>query len=386
MDDLNNISHEPTEIFALDLSDHNTEWVTRAEHWERKIEAKSVRLEKSRSSRRSLILCGHGVKLRIDRGTLFVQNGFTHYPQKRETWRFFPGDWRLPSRIVVLDVDGSLSFDVLSWLSAHDIPLVHLNWRGDVVNVVGAIPTIAAPELVAAQRAAVSNGKGALIAQALIAQKIANSIETLRSLSQSPTVETAISKLVASHQQLVQNTPIERDRLKGVEGGVAYHYFRATSSLPVRWGGLDRHPIPDDWHTVGWRKSKMGSVPRPNRNATHPVQAMLNYAYGVLESEVRTQIVAASLDPTIGILHGYYEDKLPLVYDLMEPLRPMVNQRILAFVTENVFVPTDFVISETGSVRLQPQLARRIVTLVNVTDEVLQITESFKAEVVSSTK
>jgi hypothetical protein len=43
-----------------------------------------------------------------------------------EEWRLFPGHWRLPSRIVVLDADGALSFDVLAWLSAQAIPLIQM--------------------------------------------------------------------------------------------------------------------------------------------------------------------------------------------------------------------------------------------------------------------
>jgi CRISPR-associated protein Cas1 len=47
---------------------------------------------------------------------------------------------------------------------------------------------------------------------------------------------------------------------------------------------------------------------------------MLNYAYGVLESQVRMQVVAAGLDPTIGILHGNARGQHGLVYDLIASL------------------------------------------------------------------
>ena len=41
----------------------------------------------------------------------------THYPQKQETYRFFKGELAIPPRIVMLDGNGSISFDVLAWLS-----------------------------------------------------------------------------------------------------------------------------------------------------------------------------------------------------------------------------------------------------------------------------
>jgi CRISP-associated protein Cas1 len=59
-----------------------------------------------------------------------------------------------------------------------------------------------------------------------------------------------------------------------------------------------------------------------NRHATHPLNAMLNYAYAVLESQVRIATVAQGLDPTIGYLHTSRHSRVALVYDLMEPLRP----------------------------------------------------------------
>jgi CRISP-associated protein Cas1 len=109
------------------------DWSARCAHWAKRATPKSGRFDRHAGIREPLILSGHGVRLRVERGSLLVQNGFTHYPQRQETWRFFPGDWRLPSQIVVLDVDGVLSFDALSWLSTHDVPLVQVNWRGEVV-------------------------------------------------------------------------------------------------------------------------------------------------------------------------------------------------------------------------------------------------------------
>ncbi len=110
-----------------------------------------------------------------------------------------------------------------------------------------------------------------------------------------------------------------------------------------------------------------------NRHATHPVNAMLNYAYGILEHRVRSQVVAAGLDPTIGFLHGAYRNKPTLIYDLMEPLRPVVDQRVLELIRRNVFMPNDVFINPQGICRLNPQLARNILQLVDI-DNQLKVT------------
>lgn len=57
-----------------------------------------------------------------------------------------------------------------------------------------------------------------------------------------------------------------------------------------------------------------------NRHATHPVNAMLSYAYAVLESQVRIATVAQGLDPTIGYLYTCRPGRAAFVYDLMSRL------------------------------------------------------------------
>jgi CRISPR-associated endonuclease Cas1 len=105
---------------------------------------------------------------------------------------------------------------------------------------------------------------------------------------------------------------------------------------------------------------------------------MLNYAYAILEHQVKMQILAAGLEPTIGFLHGAYRDKATLVYDLMEPLRPIVDRKILEFIRENIFKPADFTLSHEGVCRLNPQLARNIVRLVDVEIEARETVQALK--------
>jgi hypothetical protein len=52
----------------------------------------------------------------------FRSHGFTHYPRKRETYRYFKGNADLPPRIVMLEGSGSFTFDVLTWLNQQKVP------------------------------------------------------------------------------------------------------------------------------------------------------------------------------------------------------------------------------------------------------------------------
>ncbi len=336
----------------------DTEWAERATYWGTAATVGPKRGPQKRRDRLPLILSGHGVSLRVDRGTLLVRNGFTHYPQQREEWRLFPGHWRLPSRIVVLDADGGLSFDVLAWLSAQAIPLIQINWRGETVQVVGGTGSAIDRELVEKQLAARKNGLGLKLAQRLIAEKIANSIDTLRqSFPELPASALAVQKLEEEATLMRHRPPVTIEGLTGIEGRAAATYFSSWHSYPLRWKGTGQRPVPEDWKQIGPRLSRASGKSHRNRNATHPINAMLNYAYAVLESEVRAQVLAAGLDPTIGYLHGSYRGKHALVFDLMEPLRPVVDRSVLQSVQNRALEPGDFTMRPDGICRLNPGLA-----------------------------
>jgi CRISP-associated protein Cas1 len=137
----------------------------------------------------------------------------------------------------------------------------------------------------------------------LIQQKFKNSIARLKTLPQSGARDRAIRKHDQELDVLTHRPPRTIDALLGIEGRAAFSYFGAWQSLPLRWRGTARHPIPEDWYRVGQRQSLNTRTKGRNRFASHPVNAILNYAYAVLESQVRMWIIAEGYDPTIGYLH-----------------------------------------------------------------------------------
>jgi len=64
-------------------------------------------------------------------------------------------------------------------------------------------------------------------------------------------------------------------------------------------------------------------------NASDEVNALLNYGYAILESEIRKDINAVGLDPTIGFLHELAQTKTLLVYDIQELFRWLVDLSVL---------------------------------------------------------
>ena len=89
------------------------------------------------------------------------------------------------------------------------------------------------------------------------------------------------------------------------------------------------------------------------------------------------QITAAGLDPSVSIMHGTSENRIPMVYDLMEPLRPVIDRQVLGFALSNTFYPSDFTINRFGGCRLNPQMARALVKNTSDSLEIAPIIHRF---------
>jgi CRISPR-associated protein Cas1 len=150
--------------------------------------------------------------------------------------------------------------------------------------------------------------------------------------------------------------------LRALEAGSAAAYFRTWRAVPLKWIGTGCKPIPASWQMMGSRTSPFQLA--GNRNANHPVNAMLNYAYAVLESQVRIQLVSDGFDPTRGIMHETREGSSAFVFDMMEPERPNVDRAVLNFLKANPLHPADFTIRADGVCRLNPEMARRVVQFI----------------------
>ena len=346
---------------ATETPEDDTNWATRCAIWQNRVEKATARSTKRAKAYPALILAGHGVSLRIHGGALEIQNGLTHYPQRRETFLFFRGDIDLPERIILLDGNGSISFDVLSWLAEQKVSLIRIGWKGDIVCVAGASGYSANPYRVQWQLETRGNpGLRNDFCRSLIARKIEASILTLeKSIRRSDKWERAMKSAYSALTRLEEYPPQTITDLRVLEANCAASYFRSWAGIPIKWRGTSRRPIPDNWNSIGQRSSPYHLA--GNRNAAHPVNAILNYAYAVLEGEIRIKAISEGYDPTIGIMHEGSDGSSKFIFDLMEPERPKVDRLVLDLVKGHVFDPADFVIRTDGVCRLNPEMARMVV-------------------------
>lgn len=334
-------------------------WAWRSQLWAGRSQMRK-RPTKTQRREEPLILCGHGVTLKIEAGSLLVRNGFTHHPQEREEFRFFKGSLDIPPQIIMLDGSGNITFDVLNWLAEQHVALTRLTWRGEIAIIQSPNGYAANPHRVQWQRETRADHAARMSwCIDLIIRKIEGCILTLeKAVPRSSRWNAAMERAYADLSALELTPPHDIVGLRLIEANSAAAYFRAWRDLPIKWRGLTRNPVPDEWKSIRARTSEFALA--GNRNASHPVNAMLNYAYTVLESKQRLTAVTEGYDPTIGIMHEGGNGAAAFIFDIMEAERASVDRTVLNFIRSQTFHPTDFTLRSDEVVRLNPQLARAI--------------------------
>ena len=82
---------------------------------------------------------------------------------------------------------------------------------------------------------------------------------------------------------------------------------------------------------------------RERRGAESFENSALNYGYAVIGSLILRSILIHGLLPNLGIHHKERYASTPLVYDLMEPLRPFVDKSLLKFIRMYTIDESDFI-------------------------------------------
>lgn len=105
-----------------------------------------------------------------------------------------------------------------------------------------------------------------------------------------------------------------RDSLPEKESSAGRIYFiEFAKAIPEKYGFSSRN------HSVS-RISK--------NHATDIINSLLNYGYSVLAGEISKYVCGIGLDPYFGFMHRTHTGFQPLVYDLIEPFRWLVDYSV----------------------------------------------------------
>jgi len=283
---------------------------------------------------RPLLLHGFGTSLRVSGHVLEVSN---EGEGRRETFSAH----QLPfDSVVVVGSTGSLTFEAARFLAIHDIPVTFLRWDGSVLSTLLSRGPVAG-ELKLAQFAAHNDTtRRAEIARAILSVKLSKSLEMLRFLSRFYPCDPA------AVEGEVKRGPTEEtvQGLLGWEGRTAAAYWVEFSKVVNRlW--------PEAQFVT--RKGKGRSWAQ---SATDPVNALLNFGYSLIEARVRHAVNSVGLEPSVGFLHETAASKLPLIYDLQEPFRWLVDLSVIEVLAgRQLDRKADFLTTENFHVRLRPK-------------------------------
>jgi len=92
---------------------------------------------------------------------------------------------------------------------------------------------------------------------------------------------------------------------------------------------------------------------RTRRPAQDPVNAALNFAYGLMVAEAVRAVIACGLDPHAGFLHSSNRNKPALALDLVEEFRPAVGDSVVLGAFNNGEIRVSDFSSVLGSCRLR---------------------------------
>jgi len=292
-------------------------------------------------------LFGYGIKVRVDRGHLILEDGIG--PARREA--------RLPRvghglrRLVIIGSDGLISLAALRWLADQDASFVMLDRRGFALATTGPVHPSDA-RLRRAQALAFESGAALRIVRDLIGQKLAGQ----ERLAREKLRNSIVASTIAEARSAVANADsIPEIHLRETQGAGAY--WSAWHSLSVMFPKKDMQRVPEHWRIFGARRSPLTGSPRL---AVNPPNAFLNYLYAVLESEARLAAAALGLDPGLGFLHKDARTRDSLACDLMEPVRPQVDAFLLDWISREPLRREWFFEERNGNCRLIGSFAVRL--------------------------
>jgi len=285
-------------------------------------------------SNKFFFLNGYGIDVSVDDGKLVVRNG------DGSKTVFFPK--RFPfSNVVIYGTRGSISFEAIRWLTKQDTQISILNWNGKILTTI-LPPEAKQTKLKFVQYRAYESPKRIQIAKGLIGGKFHSTKAVLKWLKERyPQINDSIEK--ESFKLNKVKTILE---ILMIEGRVAEIYWKQLVKIfPKRFVFGNR---------------KIGKTEKP-MGAVDPINALFNYGYSLLECECRKAINSVGLDTHVGFLHEVTIGKEPLVYDLQEPFRWLVDVAIINALEKNVFDKKHFIRTENYNIKLRPIGAKKLI-------------------------
>jgi CRISPR/Cas system-associated endonuclease Cas1 len=245
---------------------------------------------------------------------------------------------RKPKAIIFGGWGGSLTVQASRFCIDHKITVIATGWLGDLLTFIAPRPTQDAA-LVRAQCSAAPTP----IIRAIVAQKFLH----YRAAGRMSAAQLRDFKARLKSSRTVQSIR----SLEAVGSSLAW----------ASWEGLQLSPrsgrtLPP-WLARPFRRRNSGIGVAGARHATDPINAILNLAYAKEAGRLGFFLAASGACLAIGFLH---QDKLhrhSLVFDGLDPLRPLIDAKVRNFIEAD---RGDFLRLSTGHVRMVPNFIKAV--------------------------
>jgi CRISPR-associated endonuclease Cas1 len=210
-------------------------------------------------------------------------------------------------------------------------------------------PSVDDARLRRAQAAAGCSEIGLAVGRRLLTGKLTGQAAVARGPLGRPEVAESIESLIGGLE--VACTIDEARQLEAVGANLYWNAWAGNPATVVRFARRDLRRVPEHWLRFDSRRSLLGSR-NSNRGAERPVNAICNYTFALAAAECRLACVAVGLDPSLGVVHLDARSKASMALDILEPVRPRVEEFVVSLLAERTFRKTDFHEHANGAVRL----------------------------------
>jgi CRISP-associated protein Cas1 len=290
-----------------------------------------------------LLISGYGTSITVDKRKLIIDNR-----KNNDHLEFYPHQIDYDS-IIIDGHTGNISFEAIRWLMKHDITVLTLNWNGNLLATINP-KEINNGKLRVNQYAKYLDSKVRYdIASKIIEEKVNKSLNLLCELSKYYECVDSDSIKKAFNDENKLKKGIKINDIQTHEGRIATIY----------WDNLSKifNELYPEFHFVG-RRNKSYSW---NMNASDEINALLNYGYAILESTSRKQISMVGLDNCVGFVHEMDKSKTPLVYDVQELGRWIIDLSVIELLEAKKLKKSDFITTENYHIRLREQTAKMLI-------------------------
>lgn len=295
-------------------------------------------------------LKGYGFSVNVKNNKIVLKNAYDPFSKPQvEEWYVK----NMPYEKIVLSGKGYISTEALSLLSENNRNLILLDTYGKPISYINPVmeSLIATNYRIGQYDTFRNESKRNYLARQIVKAKLESQINFLKSTNNQE-VSKGITQLEDQLKYLDNiSTPIRN------EAKTSRIYFREFAKL-----------IPEKY---GFRSRNQSHIRISKNNATDVINGLLNYGYAVLAGEISKFINGIGLDAYYGFYHKTHSGFQPLVYDIIEPFRWLVEYSVYKLAnsinTNQTIKQKDYAVTRERKVVMDYNLIRRFLELLERT-------------------